>query len=127
MWITIEFFRTRPADHAHALVGRETAEAGDLLEAIGIGRRLGLSLHMPQRPDGLTIIDGEGTMLYSGALNAPPGEPRNPEPRITPKSFRGGLTLSRRGDHELSRWENEGGSTRPSAPDAAQIWPPPAG
>jgi hypothetical protein len=43
MKIMIEFYRTRDADNAHAVVGRETSEAIDLVGAIGIGRALSLT------------------------------------------------------------------------------------
>ena len=36
MKIVIEFYRTRDADDAHAVVARETTEAADLNEAIEI-------------------------------------------------------------------------------------------
>lgn len=79
MQVTIEFFRIREAGDAQALVGREPAEAADLTDAIGMGRRLGLMLHMPQRPDAMAIMDRDGTVLYTGALHIPiersrPGE-----------------------------------------------------
>ena len=41
MKIMIEFYRTREADDAHAVLGRETAEAADLDDAIEIARPLG--------------------------------------------------------------------------------------
>ncbi|WP_328600440.1 hypothetical protein [Mesorhizobium xinjiangense] len=40
MKIAIEFHRTRDADDAHAIVGRESVEAADLDSAIGIARQL---------------------------------------------------------------------------------------
>lgn len=70
MKMVIEFYRTREADDAHAVVGRETAVAADLDEAIGIARRLSRTLDMPQRPDGVAITDGQGKKLYSGMLDA---------------------------------------------------------
>lgn len=36
MRIVIEFYRTREKDDAHAVIGRETAEAADLDDAIDI-------------------------------------------------------------------------------------------
>lgn len=68
MKILIEFYRTREADDAHALIGRETVEAADLDDAIEIARLLARTLNMPQRPDALTIADATGATLYSGAL-----------------------------------------------------------
>jgi hypothetical protein len=78
MRIVIEFYRTRDADGAHAIVGRETAEAIDLVGAIGIGRALSLTLDMPQFPDCMSITDAEGKRLYSGQL----GANDNPEERM---------------------------------------------
>ena len=78
MKIVIEFYRTRGADGAHAIVGRETSEAIDLVGAIGIGRALSLTLDMPQFPDCMLISDVEGKRLYSGQLSAND----NPEERM---------------------------------------------
>ncbi|RUZ68106.1 hypothetical protein [Mesorhizobium sp. M7A.F.Ca.US.007.01.1.1] len=68
MKIVIEFYRTREADDAHAVLGRETAEAADLEDAIEIARVLAGTLNMPQRPDAMTIADTNGATLYSGVL-----------------------------------------------------------
>ena len=76
MKIMIEFYRTRAADDAYAIVGRETAEAIDLVGAIGIGRALSL-IDMPQFPDCMLITDAEGKRLYSSQL----GANDNPEER----------------------------------------------
>ena len=65
MKMVIEFYRTREADDAHAVVGRETAEAANLEIAIEIARQLSQTLEMPQRPDAMTISDGFGNELYS--------------------------------------------------------------
>jgi hypothetical protein len=78
MRIVIEFYRTRGADDAHAVVGRETAEAIDLESAIGIARALSLTLAMPQLPDCVSITDAEGKRLYSAQL----GANDNPEERM---------------------------------------------
>jgi len=40
MKIVLEFYRVRKADDAHAVVGRETADAADLDDAIGLARQL---------------------------------------------------------------------------------------
>lgn len=71
MKITIEFYRTREADDAHAIVGRETADVADLDEAIHIARRLSRSLNMPQRPDAISISDSKGNKLYSSTFDGP--------------------------------------------------------
>jgi len=68
MKIMIAFYRTRPADDAHAVVGRETAEVADVTDALGLARRLSLTLEMPQEPDAMSITDSEGRVLYSGAI-----------------------------------------------------------
>ena len=78
MKIVIEFYRTRGADDAHAVVGRESAEASDLEGAISIARALSLTLDMPQFPDCMLISDVEGKRLYSGQLSAND----NPEERM---------------------------------------------
>lgn len=65
MRVTIEFYRTREADDAHAVIGLEEAEATDLDDAIHIARQLAQSLDMPQRADGLTVRNAEGAMIYS--------------------------------------------------------------
>lgn len=69
MEIVIEFYRTRDADDAHAVVGREWAEAADLREAVEAARRLARTLAMPQRPDAMTITDAAGAVLYSGVID----------------------------------------------------------
>lgn len=65
MKIVIAFYRIRNADDAHAVLGRETAEAADLDEAREIAR----PLDMPQRPDAMTIIDGDGNKLHLSRLD----------------------------------------------------------
>jgi hypothetical protein len=70
MKIVIEFYRTRDADDAHAIVGRETAEAADVESAIELARQLARSLAMPQRPDAMTITNADGATLYAGALES---------------------------------------------------------
>ena len=67
--IVLEFYRIRKADDAHAVVGRETADAADLDDAIGLARQLWRTLDMPQRPDAMSISDNEGNRLYSGTLD----------------------------------------------------------
>jgi hypothetical protein len=69
MKIVIAFYRIRDADDAHAIVGRETAEAADLDEAIEIALELLRTLDMPQRPDAMIITDGDGSTLHSSRLD----------------------------------------------------------
>ena len=68
MKIVIAFYRTRPADNAHAVVGRESADVAEIEDAIGLARRLSRTLEMPQQPDAMSITDGQGRLLYSGAI-----------------------------------------------------------
>ena len=70
MMVSIEFYRTRETDDAHAVVGREVAEAVDLETEISIARSLAQSLDMPQRPDAMRLLDATGATLYSGSLEA---------------------------------------------------------
>lgn len=70
MQIVIEFYRTRDMDDAYAVVGRETAEAADLDDAMEVARQLAQTLDMPQRPDAMKITDATGAVLYAGALDA---------------------------------------------------------
>lgn len=135
MLVTIEFFRVRAADAAQALVGRETAEATDLADAISIGRRLGLSLHMPQRPDVLAITDHEGRILYASALDLPAGLDQDNNAFEPPKMVQtnpvypgvlpGSILPFPRHDCALSSWENEGGSMRPVSREAPGARPIP--
>jgi hypothetical protein len=70
MKIVIEFYRTRNADDAHAVVGRETKEAKNTDDAIEVARQLSQTLDMPQRPDAMMITDANGVTLYCGVINA---------------------------------------------------------
>jgi hypothetical protein len=70
MKITIEFYRTRDSDSAHAVVARETAEAADIDDAVGIARQLSRTLDMPQQADALTIIGVHGLTLHTEAVVA---------------------------------------------------------
>jgi len=69
MKIVIAFYRIRDVDDAHAIVGRETAEAADLDEAIEIALELLRTLDMPQRPDAMTITGGDGSTIHSSRLD----------------------------------------------------------
>jgi hypothetical protein len=74
MKITIEFYRTRDIDAAHALVGRESVEVVDLADAVQCAQDLARTLDMPQRPDAMTITDGTGAALYSGTVDPHKGQ-----------------------------------------------------
>ena len=70
MKVVIEFYRTRVADDAHAVVGRETVDAADLDAAIEIARLLARTLNMPQWPDAVAIADADGATIYSSIITA---------------------------------------------------------
>ena len=70
MKLVTEFYRTRQTDDAHAVVGRETIEAGNLANVIEIARLLSQTLDMPQRPDAIAITDLSGNALFSGIIDA---------------------------------------------------------
>ena len=57
MMFTIEFFRIRKQDNAHATLDRVTYIASDLESAKVKARSLFDTLNMPQNPDGLRILD----------------------------------------------------------------------
>jgi hypothetical protein len=54
---TIEFFRTRPSDEAHATLERISVVADNLDAAKVKPKSLFHTLDMPQKPDGLRILD----------------------------------------------------------------------
>jgi hypothetical protein len=80
MKVVIEFYRIRDVDEAHAVVGRETVDAVDPRDAVAIARQLQHSLNMPQRPDGVTIRDGDGTELFSARLDLADDPDETPPP-----------------------------------------------
>jgi hypothetical protein len=57
MNFTIEFFRTRPSDGAHATLDRISIVANNLDAATVKAKSLFETLDMPQKPDGLRILD----------------------------------------------------------------------
>ena len=57
MKFTIEFFRTRPSDEAHATLDRISIGADNLNAAMVQAKSLFDTLDMPQKPDGLRILD----------------------------------------------------------------------
>jgi len=66
MMFTIEFFRIRKEDNAHAILDRITHMASDLDGAKVKARSLfdvG-TLDMPQNPEGLRILDQSGNELF---------------------------------------------------------------
>ena len=57
MNFTIEFFRTRPSDEARATLDRISIVADNLNAATVKAKSLFDTLDMPQKPDGLRILD----------------------------------------------------------------------
>lgn len=64
MMFTIEFFRIRKEDDAHATLDRITHKAPDLESAKVKARSLFDTLNMLQNPDGLRILDQSGNELF---------------------------------------------------------------
>ena len=64
MMFTIEFFRIRKQDNAHATLDRVTYIASDLESAKVKARSLLDTLNMPQNPDGLRILDQSGNEVF---------------------------------------------------------------
>lgn len=69
MRVTIELYRTRRADQAHAVVGREVVDVGDVEDAMEAALELAATLDMPQRPDSVVIRDANGVVLYDFSLD----------------------------------------------------------
>jgi len=63
MIFIIEFFRIRPTDDAHATLDRLSVIVDDLDAAKVKARSLFETLEMPQKPDGLRILDEDGCEL----------------------------------------------------------------
>lgn len=61
---TIEFFRVRPIDNAHATLDRILERTSDLEAAKVKAKSLFETLDMPQKPDGLRILDQNGCELF---------------------------------------------------------------
>ncbi len=57
MNVNIDFFRTRPNDEAHATLDRILIVAEKLYTATVKAKLLFDTLEMPQKPDGLRILD----------------------------------------------------------------------
>jgi hypothetical protein len=64
MIFTIELFRIRRKDNAHATLDRITPMAPDLDSAKAKARSLFGNLNMPQDPDGLRILDQDGREVF---------------------------------------------------------------
>ena len=70
MNFTIEFFRTRPSDEAHATLDRISIVADNLDTAMVKARSLFDTLDMPQKPDGLRILDQVKRELFVSVPDA---------------------------------------------------------
>ncbi len=64
MQVTIEFYRVRAGDDAHATLDRITQIVPDLDSAKVRAKSLFDTLDMPQRPDGLRILDRGGAEVF---------------------------------------------------------------
>jgi hypothetical protein len=64
MVFTIEFFRIRESDNAHATLDRITHMASDLESAKVKAKSLFDTLNMAQDPDGLRILDQDGREVF---------------------------------------------------------------
>jgi hypothetical protein len=64
MRFTIEFFRVRGSDDAHALLGRVSEVVPDLDSAKVRAQSLFDTLDLPQKPDGLRVLDEGGTEVF---------------------------------------------------------------
>ena len=65
MMFTIDFFRIRKEDNAHATLDRITHMAPDLESAKVKAKSLFETLNLPQNPDGLRILDQDGHEVFS--------------------------------------------------------------
>ncbi len=61
---TIEFFRIRLGDRAHATLDRLSEMASDLDAAKVKAKSLFETLNMPQKPDALRILDQDGREVF---------------------------------------------------------------
>jgi hypothetical protein len=64
MKFTIEFFRVRERDNAHATLDRITHIAADLESVKMKAKSLFVTLNLPQDPDGLRILDQHGRQVF---------------------------------------------------------------
>jgi hypothetical protein len=64
MIFTIEFFRIREKDKARAMLDRVTHVASDLESAKVKAKSLFDTLDLPQKPDGLQILDQDGQKVF---------------------------------------------------------------
>lgn len=62
---TFEFYRIRPGDDAHAILGRILYDASGLDAATTKARSLFETLDLPQKPDGVRILDESGAEVFT--------------------------------------------------------------
>jgi hypothetical protein len=65
MQVTIEFIRIRASDDAHAILDRISQTVPDLDAAKVRAKSLFETLDLPQKPDGLRILDESGTEVFA--------------------------------------------------------------
>ena len=65
MVFTFEFFRIRPGDSAHAMLDRTSQIAPDIEAAKVKARSLFETLDLPQKPDGVRILDECGAEIFT--------------------------------------------------------------
>jgi hypothetical protein len=65
MNFTIEFFRIRPGDAAHAILDRVSQDVPTLEDAKVRAQSLFATLDMPQASDGLRILDVSGAEVFA--------------------------------------------------------------
>ena len=65
MLFTFEFFRIRLGDNAHAMLDRVCLGAPDIDAAKVKAKSMFETLDMPQKPDGVRILDEEGVELFT--------------------------------------------------------------
>ena len=65
MVFTFEFFRIRPEDSAHATLDRMSQIAPDIEAAKVKARSLFETLDLPQKPDGVRILDEDGAEIFA--------------------------------------------------------------
>ncbi len=68
---TIEFFRIRNTDDAHATLGRVEHDTADLGDAKVRARSLFETLDMPQKPDALRVLDEHGEEVFVWSPDGP--------------------------------------------------------
>ena len=75
MVFTLEFFRIRPSDTAHAMLDRVLQAVPDLDAAKVTAQSIFENMDTPQKPDGFRILDESGAEVFacSGDDAAQPG------------------------------------------------------